>query len=61
MRPSGKSGFSVPILGEEGGSVSVRETIGSTIGATASAIRHLGWWLDWHARAKPTDGCRGIE
>jgi hypothetical protein len=26
--------------------------------ATTSALRHLGWWLDWHARARPTDGCR---
>jgi len=38
--------------------VSVRETIGNTIEATASALRHIGWWLDWHARAKPTDGGR---
>jgi len=43
------------------GSMTVRGTIGSTLGATASAIRHLGWWLDWHARAKPTGGCRGVD
>jgi hypothetical protein len=28
---------------------------------TASALRHLGWWLDWHARAKPSAASRGIE
>jgi hypothetical protein len=26
-----------------------------------SAIRHLGWWLDWHTRARPSDACRGID
>ena len=26
-----------------------------------SAIRHLGWWLDWHTRAKPMDGCRELD
>jgi hypothetical protein len=41
--------------------VSVFGSIERTIGATASALRHIGWWLDWHARAKPTDGGRGIE
>jgi hypothetical protein len=25
------------------------------------AIRHLGWWLDWHTRAKPMDGCRELD
>jgi hypothetical protein len=26
-----------------------------------SAIRHIGWWLDWHTRAKPMDGCRELD
>jgi len=41
--------------------VNFRGRIETTIGATASALRHIGWWLDWHARAKPSDGCRADE
>ena len=41
--------------------MSVRGTLGSTFGATSSAIRHLGWWLDWHTRATPCDGSRGLD
>jgi hypothetical protein len=26
-----------------------------------SAIRHVGWWLDWHTRARPMDACRQID
>jgi hypothetical protein len=25
-----------------------------------SAIRHLGWWLDWHTRVRPSDASRSI-
>jgi hypothetical protein len=39
----------------------VRTTLGGTVAATASAIRHVGWWLDWHARARATDACRSFE
>ena len=41
--------------------MSVRSTLESTVATTASALRHLGWWLDWHARARPTGGCRGTD
>jgi hypothetical protein len=50
-----------PSWGKEWVTVSVRKAIGTTFGTTASAISHLRWWLDWHARSNPTDGCRGIE
>ena len=48
-----------PPQGNDWGDVSVRNTIQSTVGATAAALRHLGWWLDWHTRANPSDGSRG--
>jgi hypothetical protein len=35
--------------------MSVRSTLGSTVVATASALRHIGWWLEWQTRARPTD------
>ena len=41
--------------------VSVRATLETTVSTTTSALKHLGWWLDWHARARPTDGCRGSD
>jgi hypothetical protein len=41
--------------------MNVRSTLGSTVVVTASALRHLRWWLDWHSRARPTDGGRGSE
>jgi hypothetical protein len=41
--------------------MSVRGTIGGTIGATASVVRHIRWWLDWQARPNPAGGARGIE
>jgi hypothetical protein len=25
-----------------------------------SAIRHLGWWLEWHTRAAATDAARPV-
>ena len=41
--------------------MSMREKLGSTLSVTTSAIRHLGWWIDWHARARPSDGSRGLD
>jgi hypothetical protein len=41
--------------------MSVRGTIGTAVDATTSAVRHFHWWLDWHARARPSDGCRAID
>jgi hypothetical protein len=41
--------------------MSVRSSLGTTVAATASAIKHLGWWFEWHARARSTDGCRVSE
>ncbi len=41
--------------------MSVRRTIGRTIGATAAAVCHLGWWLEWHSRSSPTGGGRPAD
>jgi hypothetical protein len=41
--------------------MSLRATIESTVAAGASVVRHLGWWLDWQARARPSDGGRVFE
>jgi hypothetical protein len=27
---------------------------------TVSAVRHAGWWLEWHARIGPASGCRNL-
>jgi hypothetical protein len=27
---------------------------------TASAVRHTGWWLEWHARIAPASGSREL-
>jgi hypothetical protein len=27
---------------------------------TASALRHAGWWLEWHARIGPASGSREL-
>jgi hypothetical protein len=26
----------------------------------ASAVRHAGWWLDWHTRPQPARGAREL-
>jgi hypothetical protein len=26
----------------------------------ASAVRHAGWWLDWHTRPQPGQGAREL-
>jgi hypothetical protein len=28
---------------------------------TTSVLRHAGWWLSWHTRGRPSDGCRGLH
>lgn len=54
-------GLVSPSWGNEWVTVSARKVIGRAFGTSASALGHLRWWLDWHARANPTDGCRAIE
>jgi hypothetical protein len=27
---------------------------------TASAVRHAGWWLEWHTRIGPASGSREL-
>jgi hypothetical protein len=27
---------------------------------TASAVRHAGWWIEWHARIGPQSGSREL-
>jgi hypothetical protein len=38
--------------------MSPRRAIGTTIGAAAAAVRHVGWWLEWQARSSPASGSR---
>jgi hypothetical protein len=30
----------------------------SALSLTASAVRHAGWWVEWHARLGPEAGSR---
>jgi hypothetical protein len=39
----------------------VRSGLVAGFSATSSAIRHVGWWIDWHTRARPTAACRALE
>jgi len=25
-----------------------------------AAVRHVGWWIRWHTRAHPGEGCREL-
>ncbi len=31
------------------------------VAIAASAISHLGWWLDWQTRARVGQGCRALD
>jgi hypothetical protein len=35
--------------------------VAAAVGVGASAVRHLGWWLEWQVRAKPGEGCRELR
>jgi hypothetical protein len=28
---------------------------------TASAVRHAGWWVEWHMRVRPSAACRATS
>jgi hypothetical protein len=38
----------------------MRRGIATVFGLTVSAVRHAGWWLEWHANAAPGAGCRDL-
>jgi hypothetical protein len=31
------------------------------VGLVTKAVRHAGWWLDWHTRVRAGDACRPAE
>ena len=33
----------------------------SIVSAMASAVRHAGWWLEWHTSLEPGSGCRELD
>jgi hypothetical protein len=33
----------------------------ATLALATSAVRHAGWWLSWHARVRPSGGCRALR
>ncbi|HKF79494.1 MAG TPA: hypothetical protein VKB17_01560 [Thermoleophilaceae bacterium] len=33
----------------------------TTTALAASALSHVGWWLDWQARANTDQGCRPLD
>jgi hypothetical protein len=39
----------------------VRNGLAAGFSATSSAIRHLGWWIDWHTRARPTAASKAVD
>ena len=32
----------------------------AALALTASAVRHAGWWIEWHARPGPQFGSREL-
>jgi hypothetical protein len=34
--------------------------LGAAAALAASAVRHAGWWVEWHARIGPQAGCRKL-
>ncbi len=42
------------------GIASAISNIESAAALTASAVRHAGWWLEWHARIGPAAGSREL-
>jgi hypothetical protein len=39
----------------------VRNGVVAGFAVTASALRHVGWWLDWHTRARPSGAGKSLE
>jgi hypothetical protein len=33
----------------------------ATTSLAASAISHVGWWLDWQTRSSVSQGCRPLD
>jgi hypothetical protein len=33
----------------------------AALALTASAVRHAGWWVEWHARPGPQSGSRELD
>lgn len=33
----------------------------ATTAAAASALSHVGWWLDWQTRTRAGQGCRALD
>jgi hypothetical protein len=38
----------------------VRRVVATTAVA-ASALSHVGWWLDWQTRSRTGQGCRPLD
>jgi hypothetical protein len=38
----------------------MRHGIATAFGLTVSAVRHAGWWLEWHTRMAPRAGSRDL-
>lgn len=41
-----------------GGLIGGAARTSGTLLSAASAVGHVGWWMVWHTRARPTEGCR---
>jgi hypothetical protein len=35
--------------------------VGSSMRLVVSAVRHVGWWIDWHTRVKASAASRALE
>jgi len=36
-------------------------TLAKGVAIAASALAHVGWWLDWQTRPRPAQGCRPVD
>jgi len=43
------------------GSCALMGLVKAALALTATAVRHAGWWVEWHARLGPQFGSRELN